>query len=56
MAFGNLGAFVIGGFLVLLVVTMIGIDDIPKLADLVLEVDGTYFGIVEMGIWPSTCC
>ena len=56
VAFSHLGALVIGGLLMLLVVTMIGIDDIPKLADLVLEVDGAYFGIVEMGIWPSTCC
>lgn len=55
VAFSDLGALVIGGLLVLLVVTMIGVDDIPKLADLVLEMDRAYFGIIEMGIW-GTCC
>lgn len=49
VAVGDLGAFVVGGLLMLLVVAMVGIDEIAKLADLVLEMDCTDFGIVEVG-------
>ena len=53
---GYLGSLVIGSFLVLLVMTVVGVDDVPKLADLVLEVDGANFGIVKVGVWWGTCC
>lgn len=46
----DMGPLTIGCLLVLFVVAMIGVDDVLELADLVLEVDGFDFGIVEMGI------
>lgn len=39
----------------LLVVTMIRVDEVTELANLVLEVNGTDLGIVELGIYRSTC-
>lgn len=50
-----LGSLVVGGLFMLLVVTMVGIDEVRKLANLVLEMDGAYFGIVKMCIWTGTC-
>ena len=48
MALRDPGALLVGRLLMLLVVTVIGIDDIAELADLVLEVDGANFGVIEM--------
>ena len=51
-----LGSLLIGGFFMLLVMTMIGVDQVAKLADFVLEMEGAHFGIVEVCIWRGTCC
>ena len=48
MTLGDTGAFLIGGLLVLFVVTVIGVDDVAKFANLVLEVDGANFGVIEV--------
>ena len=48
MALRDTGTLLVGGFLVLLVVTVIRVDDVAEFADLVLEVDGADFGVIEM--------
>lgn len=40
-------------FLVLLVVTVIGVDEISELADLGLEVVETLLGIVQVGLFQT---
>ena len=42
------GALLVGGLLMLLVVPVVGVDDVAEFADLVLEVDGADFGVIEM--------
>lgn len=49
MALCDAGALLVGDFLVLLVMAMVGVDEVTELANLVLEVNGTDFGIVEIG-------
>lgn len=51
MTLGDAVAFLVGGFLMLFVVAMVGIDQVAELAHLVLEVDGTDLGIVEVRTW-----
>lgn len=48
---GALGALVVGGLLMLFIMAMIGIDNVEELADLVLEVSGFGFHIVDMGFY-----
>ena len=55
MALRYLGPFIVGGLLMLLVVAMIRVYEVAKLANLILEMDGTDFCIVELGIYRSTC-
>ena len=50
VGFADAQAFLVGRLLVFLVVAVVGVEDVAKLADLVLEVIETYFGIVEFGI------
>lgn len=50
MFFANGETLAVGFFLVLFVVTMVRVDQVVKLADLVLQVDGGDFGIVEMAV------
>lgn len=37
----------------LLVVAVIGVDEISKFTDFILEMNGAYFGIVEMCTWEA---
>ena len=50
MAVANGSSLLISGFLVFLVMAMIGIDNVLELAYLVLEMDGFDFGIVKFGV------
>lgn len=50
MALGYLGSFIVGGLLMLLVVTMVRVNKIAELADFVLKVNGTDLCIVKLGI------
>lgn len=51
MALGNTSTLGVCLLLILFVVTMVGIDEIVKLADLAFEVVEAYLGIVEVGFW-----
>ena len=55
MAVGNLVAFLVGTLLMLLIVTMVWVDDIGKLADGRLHVMSLDFGIVDAGILELFC-
>lgn len=48
MALGDAGALLVGELLVLLVMAVIGVDEIAKLANLVLNVNGGDFRVVEV--------
>ena len=48
VGFGDSCTLVVGGFLVLFVMAMIGVEDVSELANFVLEVVGADFGIIEM--------
>jgi hypothetical protein len=50
VGFCALGALLVGGLLMLLVMTMVWIDNVEELADLVLEMGGFGLYIVEMGV------
>ena len=50
MALGNACALGVSLLLVLLVVAMVGVDDILELANLALEVVEAFLGIIEVGI------
>ena len=50
MALGNACPLIVGLLLVLLVVTVIGVDDIFEFADFVLEMIEAFFCFVEVGI------
>ena len=50
MRCGNSSAFVVCFFLVFLVVSMIGVDDVVEFSDFVFEVESRYFGVIKMGI------
>lgn len=52
MAVGDAGPLLVCELLVLLVMAMVGVDEIAELADFVLQVDGADFGIVEV----CSCC
>jgi hypothetical protein len=47
---GNTTTLVVGRNLMLLVMTMVGIEDVGKLADLVLDMDSLDMGITELGM------
>jgi hypothetical protein len=47
---GNTTTLVVGRNLMLLVMAMIGIEDVGKLADLVLDMDSLDMGITELGM------
>ena len=49
MTFGDAVTFLVSSLLMLFVVAMVGIDQVTKLANLVLEVDSTDLSIVEVG-------
>lgn len=51
MALGNTSAFLITYFLVLFIVTMVGVYDIVELAQLALEMGGLDLDIVERRLW-----
>lgn len=42
--------FFVGGFLMGFIVAVIAVEEVANLADLVLEVGGSYLGIVELGV------
>ena len=48
MALSNAGPLLVGELLVLLVMAVIGVDDVAELAELILQVNGSDFGIVEV--------
>lgn len=50
MAFGDPTPLLICELLVLLVVAMVGIDDVSEFADFVFEVNSPDFGVVEIGV------
>ena len=50
MALGNASALSVSLLLVLLVVAMVGIDDIFEFANLALEVVEAFLRIIEVGI------
>lgn len=48
VALGNAGPLLVGDLLVLFIMTMVGVDEVAKLADFVFQVDGANFGVVEV--------
>ena len=48
---GHLGPFVVGRLFMLLIVTVVWVDDVGELANFILEVESGNFGVVEMGIY-----
>ena len=51
MALGDPRAFVIRGFFMLLIMAMVGVDEVFEFANFVLEVYGADFEVVEVGVW-----
>lgn len=50
MALCDPASLLICELLVLLVMAMVGVDDVSKFADFVFKVNGTDFGVVEIGV------
>ena len=53
MALGDALSFLVCELLVLFVVAMIGVDQVAKLADFILQMDGANLGIIEMGAYDG---
>ena len=51
MALSDAGALLVGLFLVLLVMPMVGVDQVVKLADFAFEMIEAFLYFVEMCIW-----
>lgn len=50
LAFADGGSLAVSFLLVLLVVTMIGVDNVLELAEFVFEVDGLDFDVIQLGV------
>ena len=50
MRLSDLGTFIVCGLLMFFIVTVIGIDDVTKLADFALEVKGGDLCVVQFGV------
>lgn len=48
MLLADLGALLIGGFLMCFIVAMVSVEEIANLANLVLEVNSLNLGVVEL--------
>ena len=53
MGFGNTLAFSIGLLLILLVMTMVRVDDVFELPNLGFEMIESFLSLVEVGIWTQ---
>lgn len=51
MALSDAGALLVGLFLVLFVMPMVGVDQVVKFANFAFEMIEAFFNFVEMGIW-----
>lgn len=51
VGFGNAGAFLVRSLLVSFVVAMVGVEDVLKFANLMLEISGAYLDVIQMCIW-----